>query len=167
MKATIQKAISPFIPGERQTSGPINVEAALPSCYLMTKRVLLLDDDENLLDLVNIVKDVFKLNMRITTVSSIAGARSAILHSDRQPPYDIMIFDVVLANGNGIELYKELIAKWPRCNVVFLTGYYSPEVVKKIEAIGPAQIRSKESIVKPEFLAAMLEQLGVKRNFPC
>lgn len=78
--------------------------------------------------------------------------------------FDAAILDIRVTNGNGISLYRKIIERWPYLQVIFLTGYDSPEIREEIEQIGPARIYSKDSLMKPHFLDNLMTQLGVPRR---
>lgn len=59
------------------------------------------------------------------SVCSTASAFSACL--DGGPAADILIMDVEFDGQDGIELARELLARWPECKVIFVSEY--PEFV--------------------------------------
>ena len=68
----------------------------------MAKTILLLEDDDFLRD--GLCEMLKSQSYDPFSVSDIASARKKALESD----YDLMIFDVMLPDGNGFELCREL-----------------------------------------------------------
>lgn len=44
---------------------------------------------------------------------------------------DIVLSDIVMPGINGLELQEKILCKWPRCKVIFLTGYSDFEYAKR------------------------------------
>ena len=47
------------------------------------------------------------------------------LLSEEHPPMHIMFMDIEMSDENGIDLAMEVNRKWPKCQVVYLTNYWS------------------------------------------
>jgi DNA-binding NarL/FixJ family response regulator len=135
-------------------------------------RVVLVDDHE-------VVRNGVKALLQATddiVVSGEAGSvREAVDEVDRARP-DVVVMDVRLADGSGIEATREIRAKHPDTQVVMLTsfaddealfasimagasGYVlkqvkSGELVRAIRAVGQGQ-----SLLDPEVTSAVLDRL--------
>lgn len=46
-----------------------------------------------------------------------------------QTKIDIIITDITMPGVSGLELQKEIVKKWPRCKIIFLTGYNQFEFI--------------------------------------
>ena len=47
------------------------------------------------------------------------------LLSEEHPPMHIMFMDIEMSDENGIDLAMEVNRKWPKCQVVYLTNFWS------------------------------------------
>jgi len=135
-------------------------------------RVMLVDDHEivrgGLKTLISSTEDII--------VTAEAGTvREAIDEADRARP-DVVVMDVRLADGSGIEATREILAKHPKARVVMLTsfaddealfasimagasGYVlkqvnSAELLRAIRAVGEGK-----SLLDPEVTDAVLSRL--------
>ncbi|MFD2115244.1 response regulator [Paenibacillus yanchengensis] len=82
-------------------------------------RLLIVDDEpiivESLLDLF----EKKSLDLEVYGVFS----SSAALQVLDEMKIDIVLTDIQMPGMNGLELHKQIIASWPWCRVIFLTGY--------------------------------------------
>jgi DNA-binding NarL/FixJ family response regulator len=137
------------------------VETTPPFVMLPTrKRLFFLEDD--LFFVETMVQAASRFDVEITHAGSVKEAWVKL--QEQIEPFNCMILDVRLANGSGVEFYRTVAKRWPATSVVFLTGYYNPELLRQIEAIGPARIYSKVRVADPNFLTSMLAQLGLTRT---
>lgn len=83
---------------------------------LLAKTILLLEDDDFLRD--GLCEMLKSQSYDPFSVSDIASARKKALESD----YDLMIFDVMLPDGNGFELCRELRGAGIETPILFLTA---------------------------------------------
>jgi two-component system response regulator DevR len=88
-------------------------------------RVLLVDDHE-------VVRDGLKALLHATADIVVTGeagtVREAIDEADRTRP-DVVVMDVRLTDGSGIEATREIRAKHPETNVVMLTTFADDEAL--------------------------------------
>ena len=88
-------------------------------------RVLLVDDHE-------VVRDGIKALLQATkdiVVTGEAGTvREAVDEADRTRP-DVVVMDVRLAGGSGIEATREIRAEHPKTEVVMLTSFADDEAL--------------------------------------
>jgi ActR/RegA family two-component response regulator len=150
-----KKLFAPFRPPSAK-----EIAASVPPfCGDEPKRLLLLEDDTNFcLLLYNFTE---KFSVEVTQTDTIKEAVTITNEAER--PFNCMVLDVRLINGIGIDFYRSVAQRWPATSVVFLTGFYDEELVKQVEAIGPARVYSKDRVADPQFLLQMLSQLGLKR----
>jgi DNA-binding NarL/FixJ family response regulator len=124
-----------------------------------TKRMLFLEDS---LEFVATMRQhTSKFDVDVDHCETVRAAWEALATAAQ--PYNCMILDVRLANGSGIDFYRTVATKWPATSVVFLTAYHNEELIRKVEAIGPARVYSKLRATDPDFLLSMLSQLGLTR----
>lgn len=148
-----------FPPKHQPVMREPSLSTQLAEVMLKGKRVLFLDDDHYLQQLVNAVSK--KYDLQLVSARTSGDARMLI---ERTEPFDAAILDVNVANGDGINLYQWIKDNYPKMAVVFLTGYNSEIVAEKIHAIGSAPIYSKPSFSQTKFIGELFEQLGARRK---
>ena len=129
---TIEKVTIPWYNGKKKEG------ILMDFAYLKSKRILLVDDEQALLDLVvSILQNDGYQN--ITTAKSVSEA--VTLAKEIQP--ELAILDVMLPDGNGFELMERLkqIADYP---VLFLTARGEDE--DKFRGFG---LGADDYVVKP------------------
>jgi two-component system, NarL family, response regulator DevR len=88
-------------------------------------RVLLVDDHE-------VVRDGVKALLRATediiVTAEASSVREAIDEADRARP-DVVVMDVRLADGSGIEATREIRARHPKTAVIMLTSFADDEAL--------------------------------------
>lgn len=82
----------------------------------MKPRVLLVEDDDELRG--NLVRWLGLKGYDADGVPAMAAALEAL--SDR--PADVVVTDLVMPGGSGLELQDALLARFPRLPIIFLTG---------------------------------------------
>ena len=82
---------------------------------------LLIIDDE--LEILDSLRDMFKYEVsEDIDVYTANSARKAIELLDRIK-FDVVMTDIRMPGMNGIELFRVIKNNWPKCRVIFLTGY--------------------------------------------
>lgn len=62
----------------------------------------------------------------------VADSGAAALEiADNSGPFDLLVTDVVMPWINGRELYNLLVARYPRLNVVYISGYTDNVILRK------------------------------------
>lgn len=126
------------------------------------KRILFLDDNATLRDMLceTVLKDY---NAEFIPVGTINEARLEL----EKGGIDAAMLDVRLGDGNGIDLYRDAVSRWPGLEVVFLTAWDDTTHRQLIESIGPARVFSKDRLADFEFVSRLLSQLHVgKKSIP-
>lgn len=121
------------------------------------KRLLLLEDDKAWSDLIR----EFSVNYDVEFVNSVTSGYAKQL-MDRHGPFDAIIIDIGVVNGDGIAFYRWLKQYHPEAQVVFLTGASIDEVSRKINMVGSAPIYLKEAFITPAFIDDIFQRLGAK-----
>lgn len=119
-----------------------------------TLRVLVVDDHEVVRQgLVALLdrRDAFQVVAEAGTVAE------AIEQARRHQP-DIVIMDVRLPDGSGIEACREIRAEWPDTRVVMLTSYPDEEAVLSAIVAGASGYLLKQ--IRARDLVAALETVG-------
>jgi two-component system, NarL family, response regulator DevR len=141
-------------------------------------RVMLVDDHEVVR---NGIAALLKATDDIVVTGEAGSVREAIEEADRTRP-DIVVMDVRLADGSGIEATREIRARRPKTQVLMLTsfaddealfasimagasGYVlkqvrSGELVKAIRAVGKGQ-----SLLDPAVTKSVLDRLRKGKHF--
>ena len=135
-------------------------------------RVLLVDDHEVVRDG---VKSLINANDDLTVVAEAGTVKEAIAQAERTRP-DVVVMDVRLADGSGIEATREIRAKLEKTQVLMLTSFADDEALFASIMAGAAgyvlkQIRGGElirairevgsgkSLLDPEVTKSVLERL--------
>ena len=140
-------------------------------------RILLVDDHEIVRDG---VKSLINLNDDLTVVAEAGSVREAIDAALRTKP-DVVVMDVRLADGSGIEATREIRARLEDTQVLMLTSFADDEALFASIMAGAAgyvlkQIRGGElirairevgagrSLLDPEITRSVLERLRKGKN---
>jgi two-component system, NarL family, response regulator DevR len=141
-------------------------------------RVMLVDDHE-------VVRDGLKALLQaqddLLVVAEAGSVKEARLQADRTKP-DVIVMDVRLADGSGIEATREIRAARPQTRVLMLTSFADDEALFASIMAGAdgyvlKQIRGGEllrairtvgngqSLLDPAFTSAVLERLRKGKHF--
>ncbi|EGM77401.1 response regulator containing a CheY-like receiver domain and an HTH DNA-binding domain protein [Rheinheimera sp. A13L] len=94
-------------------------------------RVALVDDDTGFQ---RAVAEALKLAPDMALVS-VSGTLAAGLKLLKAPPVDILIVDLGLPDGSGINLVQQAYQQWPTCNIMVSTTFADESnVMKSLEA---------------------------------
>jgi DNA-binding NarL/FixJ family response regulator len=88
-------------------------------------RILLVDDHEVVRDG---VKALLQATEDIIVTAEASSVREAIDEADRARP-DVVVMDVRLADGSGIEATREIRARYPKTAVIMLTSFADDEAL--------------------------------------
>lgn len=109
--------------------------------------ILVIDDEEIILDFFSNLLSLKKLNYRLVKVKDKDKALKAL----KEEKFDLVFLDLVLAECDGIELYRQIKNDYPSANVVLITGHKQ----KAEEAQAQAEIT--EVLSKPFDIAKIIE----------
>lgn len=114
-------------------------------------RILIVDDEplilNGLVELCNRVKDI-ELEVYAASASQEALAWLA------RTKIDIVLSDIRMPGMSGLELHREITKQWPKCKVIFLTGYSDFSYIQQAVRQG-----SVDYILKTEGNAKILESI--------
>lgn len=122
--------------------------------------VLLVDDDVLTLELHRTF--VERLD-GFRVVAECTGARAAVTAVLEQPPadrIDLVLLDVTMPDGTGLDVLRHLRARAAAVDVIAVTGVRDAEVVRQMAALGVAQY-----LVKPFTFRVFRERLEQYRAF--
>lgn len=118
--------------------------------------LLLVDDEERFLATTKIILD--KRGMKTAIAKSGPEALELL---DREP-IDVAVVDVKMPGMDGIELLRKIKQRWPRIEVILLTGHASVE-----SAVAGMKMGAGDYVMKPcdlKELAAKIEAAAEKRK---
>ncbi len=104
----------------------------------MTAQILVVDDDRG----VRTALDV-NLGKRGWQVVLADGVRAA-LRLLRERPFDVVLTDVKMPDGSGIDLVEQVKASWPETQVVVMTGFGSVS-----DAVRAMKAGAEDYLIKP------------------
>jgi two-component system response regulator PilR (NtrC family) len=90
-------------------------------------RVLIVDDEASLLEFLSLFFE--EEGYAVATAASMAEARARLAEGD----YDLVLCDILMPDGNGIDLVREIKAEDPHAAVIVMTAYSSDKTA--IEAM--------------------------------
>jgi DNA-binding NtrC family response regulator len=86
----------------------------------MKARLLVIDDDKNVIDLVTSILEAEKTDKyEVSTV----GSAEELLKTFEQTAPDVVLLDLKLGSDNGLDLLPQLKKHWPSTQVIMLTGH--------------------------------------------
>jgi DNA-binding NtrC family response regulator len=112
-------------------------------------RVLVVDDDEDMR--ATLMDFISRLGIKVSTAGTIAEAERAL--RTESPPFDLVLTDLRLPGGSGLDILKAAHARRPETLITIVTGYASLETA--IEAI---RLGAYDYITKP----FTLDEIGVQ-----
>jgi CheY-like chemotaxis protein len=97
------------VPGSAPTAAPLPVSrTALPAGCGLGLRVLVVEDNADTLRFLAIV--LRQRGHQVETADGIAAARAAVHQAEA--PFDLLLSDIELPDGSGLDLMRELNARW-------------------------------------------------------
>jgi CheY-like chemotaxis protein len=120
-------------------------------------RVLVVDDEVNLRFAIE--RGLRKAGHHADSASTVRQAIDRL----RMQPYDIVITDLRMPGGDGIELVQWLGSYSPSTKVLIISGYITEQV--RLEYGKQPTIRLLEKPVELSTLIALVEDLGPRRGF--
>ena len=116
----------------------------------MNGHILIIEDDKDMCEML----DVGLVRRGFSTSSCVHGLEG-VAAIDREQP-DVILTDINLPDVSGVQVCREVVAKWPEIPVVMMTAFGSMETA--IEAI---RVGAYDFITKPldlDILAAALQR---------
>ena len=116
------------------------------------QRILLVDDDPHVLE--SIGESLRRYHHDVTTVASLAAAR-AVLADGVTPAFELIVTDVRLADGSGLQLAHEVLANLaPRPRLLVISGYLDDPQLTALLVNGNAEV-----LLKPFPLRTLLQHV--------
>jgi DNA-binding NtrC family response regulator len=116
----------------------------------MKTRILIVDDEAGIRNLVRVVlgSDQYE----VTEAEDLAALRRSLAG----PAPAVVILDLKLPDGNGVEALPELKQKWPASKVIILTNFGTVEAAEEAYKLD-AQLFLLSKPLDPETLRALVE----------
>ena len=126
----------------------------------MKTRLLVIDDEESLAEFLRLLFE--KEDYAVHTANSVAEARQQL--SERN--FDLVLCDILMPDGNGLELLKEIKEQTPRAAVIMMTAYASNKSAVEAMKLGAYNYISKPfNVEELKVLAAgALEKEGLEEE---
>ena len=117
----------------------------------MSRKVLIFDDEASLLEFLSLLFE--EEGYEVESADSVAGARERLAES---PEYDLVLCDILMPDGDGLDLLREIKTERPHAAVIMMTAYASTD-----SAIEAMKLGAYDYISKPfdvEELKVMAEK---------
>ena len=85
----------------------------------MNPHVLVVDDESSMVEMLSVFFD--KQGFDVSSAGSVQGARDAL----EKGQFDLVLSDILMPDGNGLELLKRIRAESPETAVIMMTAYNS------------------------------------------
>ncbi len=95
-------------------------------------RVLMVDDNVNLTEM---VRDYFRKNKKIEITDCCHDGEAGLKLIDEKE-YDVVLLDLIMPKKDGVSVLEELKDKKVVKNIIVLTSYNSPEVIRNVSEYG-------------------------------
>jgi two-component system response regulator PilR (NtrC family) len=103
----------------------------------MGARLLIVDDEESLLDFLSLL--FLQEGYEVETARSVEGARRELARHS----FDVALCDVMMPDGSGLDLLREIKAVEPSPPVIMMTAYTSTKTAIEAMKLGAADYVSK------------------------
>lgn len=97
----------------------------------MRKRILVVEDEPDNAALLKIILDAEGYD--VLSAEDLAGTRTLLACGE---PPDLVVVDLLLPDGDGLDVCREVKARWPGLPVLALTAAVCPDVRERVLAAG-------------------------------
>lgn len=116
------------------------------------QKILLVDDDLNIRE--SIGETLRRYKHDVTPVGGVVEARNLLSSSDT--PFELVITDIRLQDGTGLQLAHEIIANLsPPPRIILITGYLDDPQITSLLVNGQAEV-----LLKPFPLRTLLQHVA-------
>jgi DNA-binding NtrC family response regulator len=119
-------------------------------------RILVVDDDRAVRSVLHV--NLTKAGMHVTLCEGVNVALEVL----REAPFDLVLTDVRMPDGTGIELLAQVRERWPDLPVLIMTGYGSVQ-----DAVAAMKNGATDYIIKPiakDELLVLIDRALQQRN---
>lgn len=128
---------------------------------MTTKHILIADDEKQMLQTLEFILEVARFRVSLAANANEALRLIDIAHKTRHP-VDLVITDIQMPGGSGLELLRQLQALYPELPVLVITGHGNREIIKVIRQQGCNEILEKP--VEEAQLLKCIERLATKKK---
>ena len=89
---------------------------------MMKKRILIVDDDTEILEMLNLTLDIWCPECQIVLANNGLEALIQLQLRDGTQPFDIVLTDYEMPYLNGRDLAQEIRQKWPNIHIILMSG---------------------------------------------
>ncbi len=124
----------------------------------MSSRLLVVDDEQSLLEFLHLLFE--EEGYEVDRANSVTEAREKIPGTS----YDLVLCDILMPDGNGLELLKEIKERHPHTAVIMMTAYTSTKSAIEAMKLGAYNYISKPFDVEElkVVVAGALEKTGLE-----
>jgi DNA-binding response OmpR family regulator len=61
----------------------------------------------------------------------LVGSADEAITAMEDEPFEILLVDIMMPVRDGIDLIREIKEKWPETSIIVMTGYSTPETIRK------------------------------------
>ncbi|MCU1268073.1 MAG: hypothetical protein JWM21_4391 [Acidobacteria bacterium] len=153
--ATTSSAIPAVLPDEN--AAPVLMEFG-ESEEVTDNRILIVDDEEA-------IRNMFAECLRDDYDCTTAGSANEALERLAERSYSLVISDVMMPGRNGVELLREITARYPETAVIMVSGVDRSQRVRDALSLGAA-----DYLIKPcelDVLLIAVERALERRKLQC
>ncbi|MEJ2085276.1 MAG: sigma-54 dependent transcriptional regulator, partial [Acidobacteriota bacterium] len=85
----------------------------------MTAHILVIDDEPSMLEFLSLLLE--EVGYEVTTADSVAAGRKTVSEGD----FDLVLCDIIMPDGNGLDLLRDIKARNASTSVIMMTAYTS------------------------------------------
>ena len=122
---------------------------------MVDKHVLVVEDEP---DIATLLALIFRDNYDVAVAADLAEARAVLA---RGPAPDVIVLDVMLPDGDGLDWCREVKAAHPAVAVVVVSAYVRPGLGADAQGCGAEAFVEKP--FDPDDLRGLVERLGRRR----
>ena len=124
----------------------------------MKSRLLVVDDEQSLLEFLHLLFE--EEGYEVSRANSVADARKSILNKN----FDLVLCDILMPDGNGLDLLREIKERQPHTAVIMMTAYTSTKSAIEAMKLGAYNYISKPFDVEElkVVVAKALESTGLE-----
>ena len=120
----------------------------------MKKRILIVDDDTEILDMLNLTLEIWCPECRIVLANNGLEALLQFQLRDGVQPFDIVLTDYKMPFMNGLELAEEIRQKWPNTHIILMSGKQFDEDLQQDN-----RSRKFDSFIQKPFIMQQIKQI--------
>jgi two-component system nitrogen regulation response regulator NtrX len=125
---------------------------------LPTRRILLVEDDSGVRRMFQSFAQDYRA--KIDEAESLEEGREKI----RENEYDLVFLDIILPDGSGIDLFKEIVETKPNLPAQIISGFIDSEMMDEVQKIGSAGFVRKPNDFTLRFFSHLFARHGILKK---